>query len=72
MTKRRHRNTFAKKHGDVVVKVVPRKEIDVDKLATALLSIAESLPKEEQERLAKDGAKISKRLGLFDDKKKAA
>ena len=50
---------------DVRVTIKPRSEIDVEKLALALLAIAESLPQEEQDRLAAEGAKVAAQLRLY-------
>ena len=54
---------------EVRVTIKPRNEIDVEKLALALLAIAESLPAEEQDRLAADGALIAERLNLYRKRK---
>ena len=54
---------------EVRVTIKPRNEIDVEKLALALLAISESLPPEEQDRLAADGALIAERLNLYPKRK---
>ena len=54
---------------EVRVTIKPRNEIDVEKLALALLAIAESLPAEEQDRLAADGALIAERRNLYRKRK---
>jgi hypothetical protein len=41
---------------EVRVTIKPRREIDLEKLALALLAIAESLSRAEQARLAVEGA----------------
>lgn len=55
---------------EVRVTIKPRGEIDVEKLALALLAIAESLPPAEQDRLAAEGAMIAEQLDLYPKKSK--
>jgi hypothetical protein len=55
---------------EVRVTIKPRSEIDVEKLALALLAIAESLPPTEQDRLAAEGAVIAEQLDLYPKKSK--
>ena len=55
---------------EVKVIIKPRAEIDIEKLAMALLAVAQSLPAKEQERLAAEGAKIAEQLGLYPKNRK--
>jgi len=54
----------------VKVTIKPRAEIDIEKLAQALLAIARSLPAEDQDRLAAEGAEIAAQLGLYPKSRK--
>jgi hypothetical protein len=55
---------------NIRVDVTPRDEMDLKRLAVALLAIARSLPENEQDRLAAEGAVIAERLGLYADHRK--
>ena len=54
----------------VKVTIKPRAEFDIEKLAQALLAIAQSLPAKDQDRLAAEGAEIAERLGLHPKNRK--
>jgi len=47
------------------VTIEAHKEMDIKKLALALLAIAESLPRDEQDRLAAEGAAIAEKFKLY-------
>ena len=55
---------------EIKVTIKPRAEVDIEKLATALLAIAQSLPAKEQNRLADEGAEIAEQLGLYPKNRK--
>lgn len=47
------------------VDVTPRDEMDLKRLAVALLAIARSLPEHEQDRLVAEGAAVAEHLELY-------
>ncbi|HEY1646187.1 MAG TPA: hypothetical protein VGF75_07560 [Candidatus Saccharimonadales bacterium] len=54
-----------------VIKIIPkhRKELDLEKLAEALLNIVDTLSPEDREKFAKEGNKVLKEM---EQKKRAA
>ena len=54
----------------VTIRPLVRPELDVEKIATALVELAKSLPKDKRDELAKEGQEMMERMNK--DKKRAA